>query len=240
MINQQLAPARLPPGERVYAIGDVHGCAEKLQDMHHLIAADIAARPVAHATVVHLGDYIDRGPDSAGVVEELLADWPGDAPPCVVDLMGNHEEMMLAALAAPDDPGAAAHWLSNGGGASLHSWGLSHRDGPRAWWLGLPPRHLGFLRGLALIHRAGGYLFVHAGLRPGVALERQSVADLLWIREPFLRSEAPRDFVVVHGHTPAEAPEIRPQRINVDTGAVLGGALTCVALEADRLAILQT
>jgi serine/threonine protein phosphatase 1 len=240
MINQQLAPSRLPPGERVYAIGDVHGCVEKLQDMHHRIAADLQSRPVAHATVVHLGDYIDRGPDSAGVVAELIAPWPGDSPPRIVDLMGNHEEMMVMALAAQDDPRVAEQWLRNGGGASLHSWGLSHRDTPRAWWLGLPPRHLGYLRGLGLMHRAGGYVFVHAGIRPGVALERQTMEDLLWIREPFLNSTAPSDIVVVHGHTPADAPQIRPHRINVDTGAVLGGALTCVVLEADRLAFLQT
>jgi serine/threonine protein phosphatase 1 len=240
MINPQLAPAALPPGERVYAIGDVHGCVERLQDMHHLIAADLAGRPVAHATVVHLGDYIDRGPDSAGVIAELLAPWPGDQPPRIVDLMGNHEEMMLMALAAEDDPGRAEHWLRNGGGASLQSWGLGHRDGARAWWLGLPPRHLGFLRGLSLMHRAGGYAFVHAGIRPGIALERQTTDDLLWIREPFLDSEVPCEAVVVHGHTPSDAPQVRPHRINVDTGAVLGGAMTCAVLEADRLAFLQT
>jgi hypothetical protein len=149
MINQRLAPASLPPGERIYAIGDVHGCIDKLQDMHHLIVADLATRPVAHATVVHLGDYIDRGPDSAGVIEELLAPWPGDAPPRVVDLMGNHEDMMLSALAEKADPQFLEHWLRNGGGASLRSWGVAARGEPDAWWDGLPARHLAFLHGLS-------------------------------------------------------------------------------------------
>jgi serine/threonine protein phosphatase 1 len=240
MINQRLAPASLPPGERIYAIGDVHGCIDKLQDMHHLIVADLATRPVAHATVVHLGDYIDRGPDSAGVIEELLAPWPGDAPPRVVDLMGNHEDMMLSALAEKADPQFLEHWLRNGGGASLRSWGVAARGEPDAWWDGLPARHLAFLHGLSLMHQAGGYVFVHAGIRPGVPLDAQMPSDLLWIRDPFLQSTAPADFVVVHGHTPKETPEVHPHRINTDTGAVLGGPLTCVVLEADRLAFLQT
>jgi serine/threonine protein phosphatase 1 len=240
MMNQQLAPATLPPGQRIYAIGDVHGCAERLQDMHNLIAADLAARPVGEPTIVHLGDYIDRGPDSAGVIGELMAPWPGGLPPRTVDLMGNHEAMMLAALAAPADPGARQHWMENGGAISLASWGISPQDPPLAWLAALPPRHLAFLRGLALTHRAGGYLFVHAGIRPGIALDRQNPEDLLWIREPFLHTGEPLGVVVVHGHTPAASPEVLAHRINVDTGAVLGRALTCVVLEADRLAFLQT
>jgi serine/threonine protein phosphatase 1 len=240
MINQRSAPASLPPGERVYAIGDVHGCIDKLQDMHHRIASDLAKRPVAHATVVHLGDYIDRGPDSAAVIEELLSPWPGETPPQIVDLMGNHEDMMLSALAETDDPQFFEHWLRNGGGASLRSWGVAPHGRPGAWWDRLPARHLAFLQGLSLMHRAGGYVFVHAGVRPGVPLDEQTPADLLWIRDPFLQSTAPANFVVVHGHTPKEEPEVHPHRINADTGAVLGGPLTCVVLEADRVAFLQT
>jgi serine/threonine protein phosphatase 1 len=240
MINQQLAPATLPPGARVYAIGDIHGCLDQLQDMHERIAADLAARPVGDATVVHLGDYVDRGPDSAGVIGELLRPWRGEIPPRVIDLMGNHEEMMLTALAGgQDDPLAAVHWLQNGGAASLRSWGISPGDDPRLWHRELPPRHVAFLRGLTLTHRAGGYVFVHAGIRPGVRLERQSRQDLLWIRSPFLHSTEHFEAVVVHGHTPAGAPEVLAHRINVDTGAVLGGPLTCAVLEADRLFFLQ-
>jgi serine/threonine protein phosphatase 1 len=112
-------------------------------------------------------------------------------------------------------------------------------EDPRLWRLEVPPRHLAFLRGLSLMHRAGGYVFVHAGIRPGITLARQRTQDLLWIRDPFLTSTAPFEAVVVHGHTPAGAPEVLPHRINVDTGAVLGRALTCVVLESDRLAFLQ-
>jgi serine/threonine protein phosphatase 1 len=104
----------------------------------------------------------------------------------------------------------------------------------------MPPVHLGFLRGLSLMHRAGGYAFVHAGIRPGVTLERQTRTDLLWIRAPFLNCEEMLPAVVVHGHTPADAPELRANRIGIDTGAVLGGALTCAVLEAQTVGFLQS
>ena len=152
--------------------------------------------------MVHLGDYVDRGPDSAGVIEMLLQPFPqhGAAPrPRVVNLMGNHEDMMLAALADAD---AAPHWLANGGDASLESWGVPLRARARDWAAALPPRHLAFLRGLPLMHAAGGYVFVHAGLRPALPLARQSRLDMLWIREPFLSFDGDLPAVVVHGHTP--------------------------------------
>ena len=239
MITTGLAPAVLPPGQRVYAIGDVHGCLDQLAAMHAAIADDLAKRPT-RALVVHLGDYVDRGPDTAGVVERLLQPFPahsGVAPPHVVNLMGNHEEMLLTALEGVQ--GAPAHWLQNGGGAALASWKLNWRDQPGDWARGLPPRHLGFLRGLALMYRVGGYLFVHAGIRPGVAIEHQDRKDLLWIREPFLSFEGALPAVVVHGHTPQDGPDMRPNRINVDTGAVMGGPLTCVVLEEDRYDFIQ-
>jgi serine/threonine protein phosphatase 1 len=240
MITTALAPACLPPGQRVYAVGDVHGCADRLAAMHAAIAADLARRPT-RALVIHLGDFIDRGPDSAGVIELLIRPFAvpdGVAAPHVVNLMGNHEEMLLTALA---DGGrdAVGLWLQNGAGATLASWKLSWRDRPEHWARALPPRHLGFLRGLALLYRVGGYVFVHAGLRPGIPLESQSRNDLLWIREPFLSFEGRLPGVVVHGHTPQDAPEVRANRIGVDTGAVLGGPLTCAVLEADRLSFLQ-
>jgi serine/threonine protein phosphatase 1 len=236
------APASLPPGQRIYAVGDVHGCADRLALMHGAIAEDLAARPVEHALVIHIGDYIDRGPDSAGVIERLLRPFPsvpGTTPPHLVNLTGNHEEMLLTAL----DEGsraAAERWLANSGGETLASWGLSWRGGARAWREAIPPRHLGFLRGLGLIYRAGGYAFVHAGLRPGVPLEQQAREDMLWIREPFLSWPGRLPIVVVHGHTPEDAPQVRPHRIGIDTGAVLGGPLTCAVLELDGVAFIQT
>ena len=234
--------ATLPPDQRIYAVGDVHGCADRLDLMHGVIAEDLAARPVAHALLIHLGDLIDRGPDSAGVIERLLRPFPsvpGAAAPHVVNLIGNHEEMLLAAI---DGGGgrAADQWLANGGGETLARWGVSWRAGPAGWRGAIPPEHLGFLRSLGLAYRAGGYLFVHAGLRPNVPLEGQLRQDLLWIREPFLSWPGTLPAVVVHGHTPEDAPVVRPHRIGVDTGAVLGGPLTCAVLEADAVSFLQT
>jgi serine/threonine protein phosphatase 1 len=225
MITMSLAPAALPAGQRVYAVGDVHGCSDRLAVMHRLICNDLADRPVEQPTVVHLGDYIDRGEDSAGVIERLLRDWPRPAPR-VVNLMGNHEEMMLDAL-------------ESGGVPSLASWGVPRRARPRDWLRSIPPAHVAFLRGLPLSHIQGGYVFVHAGLRPGVPLARQSRHDMLWIREPFLSWTGDLPGVVVHGHTPGHDVAARANRIGVDTGAVMGGVLTCVVLEDDRMGFLR-
>ena len=236
MIDFIQAPARLPPGQRVYAIGDVHGCLDRLVALHGLIADDLAERPVAGPVLVHLGDYVDRGEDSAGVVARLAA---GVALPGVptVNLMGNHEHMMLEAI-AEGEAEAAGLWLANGGGDSLRSWGVSPSALARDWSGYLPEAHLRFLRALELRHEVGGYLFVHAGIRPGVPLDRQDRHDLIWIREPFLSSDAPHGVVVVHGHTPRQEPVVRANRIGIDTGAVMGGVLTCVVLEDDRLGFI--
>ena len=239
MFSETLAPATLAPGQRVYAVGDVHGCDDRLAAMHAAIAADLAARPIAHKLLVHLGDYIDRGPASAAVLARLTA--PIAAAPGLrrFNLLGNHEDMLLTALAHGRREDAAI-WLNNGGGETLASWGLSWRDHPAAWAAGIPPAQLGLLRSLVPICRVGGYAFVHAGLRPGVALHRQARDDLLWIREPFLSFTGTLPAVAVHGHTPAPAPAILPHRIGIDTGAVLGGMLSCAVLEADRVGLLQT
>lgn len=241
MITTRLAPATLPPGQRVYAVGDIHGCADRLGAMHAAIAGDLTARPAMRPMVVHLGDLIDRGPDSAGVIATLLRPFPGGGahPPHVVTLTGNHEDMLLSALSSGDHR-LAAHWLENGGGETLASWGLSWRDGPSVWAQQIPPAHLGFLRSLSVLHRVGGYAFVHAGLRPDVPLANQTRHDLLWIREPFLSHPGTLPAVAVHGHTPENGPIVRPHRIGVDTGAVLGGALSCAVLEANTLGFLQT
>jgi diadenosine tetraphosphatase ApaH/serine/threonine PP2A family protein phosphatase len=236
MIDFSPAPASLPPGQRVYAVGDVHGCLDRLQALHELIAEDLATRPAEEAVLVHLGDYVDRGPDSAGVVAQLAA---GDPLPKVptVNLMGNHEHMMLTAIAT-GEAGATGLWLANGGADSLLSWGVPRSAQPKEWPTYLPKQHLLFLRDLAVRHEVGGYLFVHAGIRPGVPLDRQSRHDLMWIREPFLSSKKPFGPVVVHGHTPRQEPVVRPNRIGIDTGAVMGGALTCLVLEEDRLGFI--
>ncbi|MEO9189399.1 MAG: metallophosphoesterase family protein [Acetobacteraceae bacterium] len=238
MIAFAAAPATLPDGERVYAVGDVHGCLDRLRAMHRIIAADIANRPAASVTLVHIGDYVDRGPDSAGVLDLLATAPPPPGVTTVVNLLGNHEAMMLDAITLRT-PSAARHWLANGGEATLHSFGLGDADDPAAWAARLPAERIAFLRALPLTHRAGGYVFVHAGLRPGVALAAQAREDMLWIREPFLSADTPFEAVVVHGHTPVPAPVLRPNRVGIDTGAVMGGALTGVVLEADRIGFIS-
>jgi serine/threonine protein phosphatase 1 len=230
------APASLPPGLRVYAVGDTHGCTDKLDAIHARIAEDAATAPEPDRLIVYLGDYVDRGPDSRGVIERVLAPpIPGRA----VYLCGNHEAMMLEVLNRPDDQDALALWLRNGGVATLTSYGLDGEHHPQDWIGRIPADHLAFLRGLARSHRAGGYLFVHAGIRPGVPLDAQDADDLIWIREPFLCSEADHGAVVVHGHTPERAPVIRPNRIGLDTGAVYGGPLTAAVFWADRMTLFQ-
>jgi serine/threonine protein phosphatase 1 len=237
MVNPRLAPGRLPEGRRVYAVGDVHGCLDRLVALHWAIAADLAARPVRDSVLVHLGDYIDRGPDSAGVIW-LLA---GTVAPPVsrrVDLKGNHEAMMMLALATGGR--AASQWLDNGGEQTLESYKVSDpmKVRPQEWRSAVPPGHMHWLSNLDVMHREGTYVFVHAGIRPGLSLKSQSREDLLWIREPFLSDTSQRDVVIVHGHTPRPEPEVTDNRIGIDTGAVMGGALTCLVLEDDHLRFL--
>jgi len=238
MIELVSAPATLPPAQRIYAVGDVHGCFERLVEMHEQIAADLAERPIGCAVLVHLGDYVDRGMESAQVVEWLLAGPPVPVAQ-VVNLMGNHEQMMLAAIAQVDTE-AGELWLRNGGADSLMSWGVPRSFAQQDWAGRIPMPHLLFLRDLALYHQVGPYLFVHAGIRPGVPLVQQTRQDLLWIREPFLSSKQDHGAVVVHGHSPRREPYLGNNRIGIDTGAVIGGALTCVVLEDDKLGFLHT
>lgn len=229
------APGWLPRGRRVYAIGDVHGCKSQLLALHAAIAADLAARPIDAPLLIHLGDYIDHGPDSAGVID-LLSAGPSIPPATTINLLGDHERMLLDAL--DGDRAAATDWLWSGGRAALTSWGLAE-DLPReAWEAALPAAHVTFLRGLAWSHREGEYLFVHAGIRPGIALARQARDDLLTIRQPFLWTEQDLGVVVVHGHSTNPAPVVTKNRLGLDTGAGNGGRLTCAVLEEDRVGFL--
>ena len=234
MMTEQLAPGCLPAGKRVYAIGDVHGCSDMLDELHALIAADLRRRPCDDVRLIHLGDYIDRGPDSAGVIERVMRR-PLGIP--TINLMGNHEELFLSAF--DGDRGAVDVWTQNGGVSTLASWGVPPRTRPRDWPNFIPAHQVRQLRELALHHVIGSYLFVHAGIRPGVPLAAQTAHDLRWIRKPFLDHDGPLDYVVVHGHTVERAPVVRPNRIGIDTGAVLGGHLTCVMLQDDRMGFLQ-
>lgn len=258
MVNQPLppgpwaAPGRLGPGRRVYVVGDVHGCAGALSALHHVVENDLAERPINDGCpaedgpcaplLLHLGDLIDRGPDSASVVARLAAGPPIPGVP-TINLMGNHEWMMLAALSRGDTE-AQRIWLENGGYEALRSWGVPAQARPEDWPALLPPEHLAFLRDLAPWHQLDGYLFAHAGVRPGVNLEQQRWADLLWIREPFLSWDGPMlpsdpDVVIVHGHTVSAAPVLRPNRLGVDTGSGRGGMLTCAVLEGSHVRFLN-
>lgn len=233
--------ARAPRDSRIYAIGDIHGSADLLDRLHDLIRADAARAPESRRVVVYLGDYVDRGPDSAGVIERLVT-----APLAgfeSVFLKGNHEDFMRRFL---DDAAVGRHWLMNGGGATLASYGVAGvgdgdlfamRDALRGC---LPAAHLAFLDGLSLYWCEGDYVFVHAGIRPDVPLARQGEEDLLWIREPFLSSVADHGAVIVHGHTPVESPELQFNRIDLDTGAVWSGRLTALVMYGAERKILQT
>jgi serine/threonine protein phosphatase 1 len=235
-VKLEAAPGNLPAGVRVYAIGDIHGCAERLAALHAQIAGDCMLRPVPRAVIVYLGDYIDRGPDSAGVVEMLTG--PPPVPDAqVVTLMGNHERCMLDAVGGSLP--SQTDWMFNGGGPALKSWRIDPMAPWSTWNDLIPQRHLEFIEGLALSFRLGGYFFVHAGVRPGMALDSQAASDLMSIRHMFLSSEADFGAVVVHGHTPADDPVVRANRIGVDTGAVFGGKLTCVVLEGERIGFIQ-
>ncbi len=230
------AGATLPDDRLVYAIGDIHGRADLLAELHWRILADAAERPPRRRSVVYLGDYVDRGPDSRAVIA-LLLESPLDGFEAT-HLIGNHEEFLLRFL---EDESASDAWLPNGGDATLASYGVDPwmraADGgaalemQRAFQRRLPARHLAFLRGLSLSHQLGSYYFVHAGIRPGTALDAQRREDMLWIREPFLDSKADHGAVVVHGHSIRRRPERRDNRIGIDTGAYASGTLTALVLE---------
>jgi serine/threonine protein phosphatase 1 len=221
-----------PRGERIYAIGDIHGRCDLLDRAIEAIARDVAAHGPAALTVT-VGDYIDRGPDSRGVIDRLAGN-PFPTP--YVALKGNHEDILETFLAAPE---TGPYWRGQGGHETLQSYGVrvGRLTGPSyakvrdALRRTMPPAHVEFLRALKTSHSHGRYFFCHAGVRPRVPLALQSEQDLLWIREEFLAST--RDFgkIVVHGHTPVAEPEVLPNRIDIDTGAFATGRLTCVALE---------
>jgi serine/threonine protein phosphatase 1 len=229
----------------VYAIGDLHGRLDLLEAMEAAIARDIAAIRPARPLICYLGDYIDRGPDSAGVIDRLCGPFDDGVPR--VFLKGNHEDRMLDFLENPAANGPS--WMTFGGREALLSYGLDPPGGedPCDWprlrdaLLGvLPPAHLAFLHALRLAFVWRGYLFVHAGVDPARPLRAQRPHDLMWIREPFLSSEEDWGPVVVHGHVITQEPQFRPNRIGIDTGAYRSGRLTCLVLrDGERRIISQ-
>lgn len=224
-----------PPNRhtRVYAIGDIHGRLDLLERVIAAIGRDLD-KIGGDALTVTLGDYIDRGPSSRGVIERL-AENPFPTP--YVALKGNHETLLDTFLA---DPTRGEYWRRLGGLETMHSYGVpvadlmlgkNYAEAAERLRAALPPHHLDFMRALKTSHSNDTYFFCHAGVRPGVALAQQNDEDLLWIRDEFLSSRADFGRIVVHGHTPVDAPDVRPNRINIDTGAFASGRLTCVVLD---------
>jgi serine/threonine protein phosphatase 1 len=238
--------ARVPPGVCVYAIGDIHGRIDLLEQMHRLIAEDAALlTPGTNKVVVYLGDYVDRGLDSCRVIELLIRD---RLPDCQsVHLLGNHDAWLLSFLV---DPAIGPTWLRYGGDATMLSYGV-RLHGPQddlryyaqvqsSLRERIPRRHVEFLQSLELSFESGDYLFVHAGVNPASQLDQQIADDLLWIREPFLSCTRDLGRVVVHGHTVESEPIVRANRIGIDTGACWTGRLTCLVLEEGEFRFLAT
>jgi serine/threonine protein phosphatase 1 len=239
-------PVRLSAGQlpdRLYAIGDVHGCLDQLRALEARIVAD-AADSDGEKWIVMLGDYIDRGPASAQVLDHIMA--PPPAGFRRVCLRGNHEQALVDSF---DDAGALDRWLEYGGVETMASYGMSgsklddlRRGRPKArqqlLQAHIPEEHIELLRELPSAFSVPGYIFVHAGLRPGVALEDQTARDLLWIRRDFLDADHDFGAVVVHGHTPVPEPYVSAHRIDIDTGCFMTGRLTALRVDAEGARVL--
>ena len=231
--------AETPANTRVYAVGDIHGRADLLADAMVRIDDDRARRPIDHAIEVYLGDYIDRGPDSKTVINLLSVRLVNNRAVC---LRGNHEALMEDFLR---DPANLRPWLKLGGTETLASYGVILRPGAETeidlhhrFWSAFPRAHEMFLQCLRYSFCCGDFMFVHAGIRPGIAIEQQHFHDLLWIRREFLDSPQDHGKYVIHGHTPVGHPDIRRNRMNIDTGAWRSGTLTCVAIEGTEILVL--
>jgi serine/threonine protein phosphatase 1 len=233
----------LTDNDRIYVIGDIHGRLDLLTNMVLQIESDLGTSPVAEGVTITLGDYVDRGPDSRGVLDRLAKN---PFPTEYIALRGNHEELFEAFL---HNPAVGSHWRQLGGLETLHSYGVpvaavmmgkGFEEASKALRQAIPEEHLRFLGSLKLSVSLGDYFLCHAGVRPGIALEDQSAEDLLWIRDEFLNSKMNFGKVVVHGHTPIDAPDVLPTRINIDTGAFATGRLTCLVLERGSRRFLFT
>lgn len=244
MRNHNNSKKAIPEGQRIYAIGDVHGRLDLLQLMAEKIKKDIKRLPKAETTEIYLGDYIDRGQNSSGVINWLTTETNiCDHRIC---LRGNHE---LYPLTFMSDHNIYGQWKYLGGRETLISYNLNvplfvEDDAVRylqqKFIEAMPDEHVAFLTGLPNTHTVGDYFFVHAGVRPGIALDKQRQDDLLWIREDFLESRYDFGKVIVHGHTPVENPETLFNRVNIDTGAYATNILTCLVLEGSERRFIHT
>jgi diadenosine tetraphosphatase ApaH/serine/threonine PP2A family protein phosphatase len=230
------------PTHRLYVIGDIHGRLDLLDKIVHAITRDAQSFGGPSLTVT-LGDYIDRGPNSRGVINHLLNNpFPGE----YTALKGNHEALLETFLKQPD---SGNHWRQMGGLETLHSFGIpvaplmtgkNFQQAAEQLRAAMSPLELNFLRSLKTSLMVGRFFLCHAGVRPGVPLDRQSEEDLLWIRDDFLNSDLDFGKTVVHGHTPVQEPEFRRNRINIDTGAFATGRLTCLVATPDKCWTINT
>jgi serine/threonine protein phosphatase 1 len=237
--NSRAVAASTPADTRFYAVGDVHGRADLLIETIARIDDDIRRRPIAHPVEVYLGDYIDRGPDSKTVIDLLATRLVKNRAVC---LRGNHEALLEEFLR---DPVNLPQWQQLGGMQTLASYGVSPRSGMeteidlhRRFLDAFPRAHELFLQCLRYWFCCGDFLFVHAGIRPNISIEQQDCNDLLWIRHEFLNSAQDHGKFIVHGHSPVPHPDIRHNRINIDTGAWKTGSLTCIAIEGTSILVL--
>lgn len=234
----------VPAGQRVYAVGDIHGRADLLDSLLARIEEDAAGRGAAETMVVFLGDLVDRGPDSRGVVERLIAFSRGPVPSRF--LMGNHEEVFLRALTG--DIKALKFLLRIGGRATVLSYGVNDAEYRELDFEGLaahlrdkvPEEHVRFLSSFEEMIEVGDYLFVHAGIRPGIDVDAQRASDLRWIRDDFLQHRNSFGKLVIHGHSITEDVDIQSNRIGIDTGAYESGRLTAIGLEGAERWFLST
>ena len=236
-----------PDGLRIYAIGDVHGYRDALESMHDAIADDLLQRPPKHAHIVYLGDYVDRGPDSKGVIDYLITRRDRGDGIDKTFLLGNHEAAMMYFYAS-NDSDKHARWLKWGGVETVQSYGIdvTYPDAPAAYArasdafrAALPPAHVDFLAALQTHVMLGDYVFAHAGTHPETPLHKQKKGHLLTMREPFLNWEHPVPFCTVHGHTISETPQVKHHRIGVDTGLYAGGKLTAAVIEGSGVRFLE-
>lgn len=233
--------AKGPEGIRIYAIGDVHGRLDLLRKMHEAIAEDRSEHPERDWRVIHLGDYVDRGPASKGVVDFLIAALRADSR--MTALAGNHDIGFMEFLARPSAEGLFAH---NGGRETALSYGIdldfwppdALREGHAALLDAVPDSHFAFFRGLERHTSLGDFFFCHAGIKPGIPLDDQDPDDLIWIRWDFLNYSGLHPKVVVHGHTPEFDVEVMPNRVNVDTGAYKSGRLSALVIDGAEKQIL--
>ena len=233
----------LPPGVRIYAVGDIHGRLDLLDELLARIGDDRSSRPAIRSVSVFLGDYIDRGPSSRETIDRLI-EYAGANES--IFLKGNHEQIAISCLR---DRGLFERWMRLGGLETLASYGITPGASSDARQIvrlqaafhdALPPSHFRFLRDLQNSFACGDYFFAHAGVKPHIPLSRQKESDLLWIRQEFLSSRDDFGKIVIHGHTPARDIEVGPNRINIDTGAFATGRLTCLVIDESSLSVIDT